>query len=112
MSNQSERYVPSRSLGITTLIVPTRGPSSRPVPVTPFDPLLVAGAELRPAHAVGLRGQQRVNERAQQLPHQIRAGLRQLVTQEAGRVDTGPAVVVVLGGVGASERGQARRVHP
>src|SRR5215217_3159790 len=59
------------------------------VAVAPVEAVRVTGAVLGAADAVGLRRQQRVDERAEQLPHQIRAGLGQLLVQEHGGVDTG-----------------------
>ena len=77
-------------------MVPARVSRSRcRYPLRRVDPVRAAGAVLGAAHAVGLRGQQRVDERAEQLAHQIRAGLGQLLVQEQLRVDTGFAVIVV-----------------
>ena len=59
------------------------------VAVAGVDPLAGAFAVAGPAHRVGLSRQQRVDERGQQIPHQVRARLRELLVQEAGRVDTG-----------------------
>ncbi len=59
-----------------------------PVPVAAVGPLRVPGAVPGAAHAVGLSRQQGVDERRQQLPHQVRAGLSQLLVQEDVRVDT------------------------
>ena len=56
-----------------------------PVPVAPVGPLRVTGAVVGAAHRVGLRRQQRVDERGQQLPHQIRAGLGQLAHAGTGQ---------------------------
>ena len=53
-----------------------------PVPVTAVGPLVAAGAVLGPAHAVGLRAQQGVDERAEQLTHQIGAGLSPTYTTD------------------------------
>ena len=59
------------------------------VAVAGVDPLAGAFAVAGAAHRVGLRGQQRVDERRQQVPHQVRARLIQLLGEELGRVDTG-----------------------
>ena len=59
------------------------------VAVAGVDPLAGAFAVACAAHRVGLRGQQRVDERGQQVPHQVRARLIQLLGEELGRVDTG-----------------------
>lgn len=60
-----------------------------PVAVAAVASVRVPGAIVGAADGVGLRRQQRVDEAAHQLPQQIRAGLSQLVIQEASRVDTG-----------------------
>ena len=60
-----------------------------PVPITPVQALRRARTVLRPTHRVRLRGQDRVDERGQHLPHQVRARLRELFVQKASRVDTG-----------------------
>ena len=76
--------------------VPTRVSRSRcRYPLRRFVRSGLAGAVLGTAHAVGLRRQQRVDERVEQLAHQIRARLGQLLVQEPLRVDTGVAVIVV-----------------
>jgi hypothetical protein len=59
------------------------------VAVAAIRPIGVAGAVGGTAHTVGVRGQQGVDEPAHQLTQQVRAGLRQVLVQELGRVDTG-----------------------
>ena len=62
---------------------------SMPVAVAAVGPLRAPDPVPGATHTVGLRRQQRVDERSEQLAHQVRAGLRQLLIQEPGRVDTG-----------------------
>lgn len=60
------------------------------VAVAAVDPLRAAGAVLGPTDRVGLSSEQRVDEAAEQLAHQIGAGLSQLFFEQVGRIDTGP----------------------
>src|SRR4051812_24556639 len=68
----------------------TRQPFGAPVAVAPVDPLQAAGAVLGTADGVGLRGQHGLDEGAEELAQQIRAGLGELFLEQAGGVDTGP----------------------
>lgn len=60
-----------------------------PVAVAGVDPVGAALAVAGAAHRLGLRREQRIDERGEQITHQIRARLGQLLGQELGRVDTG-----------------------
>ena len=58
------------------------------VAVALVDPARAGLAVLGTADRVGLGAHERVDERGQHLPQQIRTGLGQLLVQEVGRVDT------------------------
>jgi hypothetical protein len=60
-----------------------------PVAVAPVGPLGRDGAVSSAADRIGLRGQQCVDERAEQLTQQIRGRLGQVLLEQPGRVDTG-----------------------
>ena len=87
-SSHSGKYEPSRSFGSCTSMVPARV-SKIPVSVTvaaidPLESLAVVGATDR----IRLRAHQRLDEPLQHRAQQIRAGLREVLVQPAGRVDT------------------------